>query len=562
MMSWLKGLSSSDHRKAHRLKSPLLVAYYWDGDAPVAHEVQNISLTGFYLVTKERWRPGTIVTMVLQRTESAQANPAAREYIAVASKVVRLGKDGVGFAFIPLEERSSDTEQALKSRPAGKKAIQRFLEQLKSDQGHAIFGHIEAILKTKLSGRNPATSTPKGNVMERLKDESGQALIISALCMTCLLGFVGLATDVGIVFHEKRLLQIAADSAAIAGAAELNYANVATAARAAATQNGFTNGVSGATVAVNGPPTGPVVGPHAGNAGYVEVIVTQNQSTIFLGLFGHGVMPVTARAVATLGVGQGCVYTLGSSGTGIAWNGSGATNIPTCSILDNAGLNFTGSGNVTAQAIGVVGSYSNTGSGSLTPRPPTAIAPISDPLAFLTPPANPGSCIGGPGNLVNGSSSVTLQPGCYNGLTISGSGAVTLNPGLYYINGPFSLTGSGAVSGTNVTFYLPNSNSASFTTNGSGALTLSAPTSGVRNGILIYQDPSNTAAMSVKGSGGLNLQGVIYAPGSALTISGSGASQIYTALVTKSLTFNGSGALQDYAIKNPAPPFTAAKLVE
>jgi hypothetical protein len=118
------------------------------------------------------------------------------------------------------------------------------------------------------------------------------------------------------------------------------------------------------------------------------------------------------------------------------------------------------------------------------------------------------------------------------------------------------------VSGTNVTFYLPNSNNASVNTNGSGALNLAAPTTGAYNGILFYQNPSNTNAMSINGSGGLNLQGILYAPGAPLTLNGSGSSQFYTAIVTSSLTFNGSGSLQDYAIKNSASPLTAARLVE
>src|SRR5258705_13870207 len=101
--------------------------------------------------------------------------------------------------------------------------------------------------------------------MKRLKDESGQALIITALCMTCLFGFAALATDVGLMLREKRLLQIAADSAAIAGALELNYSStsVTSAAQAASAQNGYTNGTNGATVTVNGPPGGPLYGPHA-----------------------------------------------------------------------------------------------------------------------------------------------------------------------------------------------------------------------------------------------------------------------------------------------------------
>jgi hypothetical protein len=142
----LMRLSSSEHRQAERIKAPLLVGYYWDGAAPAAHAIQNISSTGFYLVTKERWPLGTIVTMTLQRSDIVHGNSGAEANIAVLSKVVRLGEDGVGFAFILLEARG------LKRGPAGKKALSRFLEQLKLDRGHAIIGHIEAMLKTKLAG--------------------------------------------------------------------------------------------------------------------------------------------------------------------------------------------------------------------------------------------------------------------------------------------------------------------------------------------------------------------------------------------------------------------------
>src|SRR6478752_5405869 len=86
--------------------------------------------------------------------------------------------------------------------------------------------------------------------MKRMRDESGQALILVALCLTCILGFVGFATDVGVLLHAKRNLQIAADAAAIAGANEINIdaTQVVAAAKAASAQNGFTNGVNGTTV--------------------------------------------------------------------------------------------------------------------------------------------------------------------------------------------------------------------------------------------------------------------------------------------------------------------------
>jgi hypothetical protein len=154
--NWFKRLSVSEHRRAQRTKSPLLVAYYWDGAAPMSRTIQNISSTGFYLVTKERWLPGTMVTMTLQRTDMAHENSRTEPHISVLSKVVRLDEYGVGFDFIPLEAHPGD----LKSRPVGKKALTRFLDQLKLDRGHAIMGYVEAMLKTKLSGQNSGSAIP------------------------------------------------------------------------------------------------------------------------------------------------------------------------------------------------------------------------------------------------------------------------------------------------------------------------------------------------------------------------------------------------------------------
>ena len=79
-----------------------------------------------------------------------------------------------------------------------------------------------------------------------LRDESGQTLIFVAVSMTVILGFLAMAADVGTLLHDKRNLQIAADSAAIAGAVEEKVSSVTgdiqAAGQTASTQNGFTNG--------------------------------------------------------------------------------------------------------------------------------------------------------------------------------------------------------------------------------------------------------------------------------------------------------------------------------
>jgi hypothetical protein len=97
-----------------------------------------------------------MVTMTLQRTDSALGHSGTEPHIAVLTKVVRLDEDGVGFSFIPLDAHPGD----LKSKPVDKKALLRFLEQLKLDRGRAIIGHIEAMLKTKLSGQNSGSAIP------------------------------------------------------------------------------------------------------------------------------------------------------------------------------------------------------------------------------------------------------------------------------------------------------------------------------------------------------------------------------------------------------------------
>jgi hypothetical protein len=137
---WFKKLTSSDLRKAPRAELPTLVAYYWDGSVPIAHEIRNISSTGFYLLTKERWHPGTVVTMTLQRSDGAKESLNTEHYISVLSKVIRLDKDGVGFAFVPLEATGSDSTKAPSGKPAGKRALAKFLEQLGLEQGCVVIG--------------------------------------------------------------------------------------------------------------------------------------------------------------------------------------------------------------------------------------------------------------------------------------------------------------------------------------------------------------------------------------------------------------------------------------
>lgn len=401
--------------------------------------------------------------------------------------------------------------------------------------------------------------------MKILGDERGQAMMLMLLCMTCLLGFVALAVDIGMMFRAKRVMQIAADSAAVAGAAELNYGDVTAAADAAATQNGLTNGANGATVAINTPPQ---TGPHAGNARYVEAIVGQNQPTFFLKLFRLNTMNVKARAVATLANTENCIYTLNPNGVDFLMSGGDTLTAPDCGIVDdstsNQALMVSGTDQLTARWIGTVGHTLESGFVNVTPNPVSGIAAETNPLQFLPAPTfNAGSC-----TALIVTANTTLGPPeaggtvCYSSLLISGYGInVTLQPGMYVMDGPFIVSGSPTITGNGVTFYFPNAG-ASFIDSGLTTLNLTAPTSGTYNGILLYQDPSDTQPMILSGGNNSTFTGIFYLPTANLLISGLDNDSLYADIVAGSLTISGIVHIYDYADVNPNSPLTSARLVE
>lgn len=417
--------------------------------------------------------------------------------------------------------------------------------------------------------------------MKRLCNESGQTLVVAAISLTVMLGFVGFATDMGVQLREKRLVQTAADASAMAAASQLIplygqnglNTNMSTAGLAAATQNGFTNGSGGATVNLYDPPTD---GPYAGVSGYVEAVVSQNSPTWFMKAVGTSSMTVTGEAVSTLGQGSTCIYALGTSGIALNGNNSGGIYAPGCGVQDNSNISVVGSANITAQSLGVVGSAAaNAGNinngGSTSPSPTYGVAPVSDPLAYLTPPSyTPSSCTAPPaagqgGWVSPGSATIGPASGgtvCYNGLTIANGMNVTLNPGTYIINGTMSIQGGTTVTGSNVSFYFPSSGDTLSIANGT-TVSLSAPTTGGLAGILFWQSSADTTAINLAGGSSVSLQGTFYAPSAALTLSNNNGTNIYLDLVVNSFTITGSGTLKSYqALTGSYNPFKAVQLVE
>lgn len=127
--TWLERWWSPDPRRAPREVLPGLAAYYWNGAAPEPHGIRDISSSGLYVVTEERWYPGTLVLMTLQRTDVGEE--VEERSIAVQSRAVRWGNDGVGLKFVLPDAQDMKRGHNMLTDGADRKALERFLQRLK-----------------------------------------------------------------------------------------------------------------------------------------------------------------------------------------------------------------------------------------------------------------------------------------------------------------------------------------------------------------------------------------------------------------------------------------------
>jgi len=90
--------------RAERRESPALAAFHWDGPNPRQNYVANISSSGAYLLTRERWNAGDILSLTLQRSGVFENSNHRR--FTVQAKAIRRDGDGVAVEF--LMPRGSD----------------------------------------------------------------------------------------------------------------------------------------------------------------------------------------------------------------------------------------------------------------------------------------------------------------------------------------------------------------------------------------------------------------------------------------------------------------------
>ena len=130
--SWLErwlfpDTSGQDKRSGARKPAPGLVAHFWTGGPPKSQPVRDISATGMYVVTEERWYLGTQIRITL--TKTLEDGPPAGRSITVMATAARWGNDGVGLEFVWNTARKTQRHEPLLSEGADGEQLGQFVEQ-------------------------------------------------------------------------------------------------------------------------------------------------------------------------------------------------------------------------------------------------------------------------------------------------------------------------------------------------------------------------------------------------------------------------------------------------
>ena len=384
----------------------------------------------------------------------------------------------------------------------------------------------------------------------------GSIAVMTGLLGTVLIGCGALAVDVGQWQTSTAALQGAADATAYAAAIVASNGNSSVAVAegyAVAAANGYVNGQNGVTVTIRSPPTS---GGEVSNSSAVEVTITQTMQQTLSGVVLASAPVAKGRAVAKPLQGT-CILALGTTGTGLTGSDGAAMDSHTCNIYVNSSDPCATSFSAASTVIGyddyIVGQTCGVGlsaSGRLT----TSAAAAADPYASRTIPTPSGEClsVSVAGNGAYGS----LDPGTYCDVSASSGATIYMSPGLYvFKGGSLSLSGGstltapgsggGNSSGATLVFTNNGSTYGTVTVSGGSTIDIYPMTTGPTAGIAIWMDPAGASDVSMSGASSMNVIGAVYAPGSAINLSGGStvsSSSPCVQFVAKTVNLSGSGS--------------------
>ena len=364
--------------------------------------------------------------------------------------------------------------------------------------------------------------------MDRLETQrrvKGQVLVIFALSSFVIAGFMALALDVGFLMSERRETQSAADAAALAGAYAMLLGETNATIASDAFDYAAANDVNTNDATIQVTTTGDRW------SGQVEVTILQPVQRFFLGAVYTGPWEVSATAVANIDDVREAEYALiALDCPGIGVNGSMFIDVIDGSVMSNCDIfdfaDGTGSNILltdgTLDAGGVItpaeGWYAPEGMWGSRP-------PINDPLAGATPPHGLETIEADAVPDCFHVDACTLVPGNYTDLgTIRVKGTMTLLPGAYYFSGTSIVLqdSNSRIEGDGVMLYFDGPTNNTFFDPKTGAVHLTAPAvapyTGWPEGVVLWI--ANCSRFDSQGNEEFYLEGVFYAPCSAVTLHG------------------------------------------
>ena len=374
-----------------------------------------------------------------------------------------------------------------------------------------------------------------------------------ALSLPAIVGAFGFGTEVGYWQLNQRKVQNVADTAAYTAAVSLRSGGLSDAIQQAANIAADESGYVGArgTIVVEQP---PVSGAFSGDSTAVEVIVTENLPRMFTSLFAEDTtVAVVGRAVAQLTEGSGaCILALDPSASGaVTFIGSSTSYLIGCrvhanSVADDAVL-VTGSAAVETPCVSASGDVDADSGLTLTDcaNPNGGATAMADPYASLPKPEFATAACKSKTTFGGSPSSVyNITEGRYCG-GLKAQRTVNMAPGTYVIDGgELDITSTSNVSGSGVVFFLTNG--ATVKMNGGSTSTLSAPTSGDYEGVLIFVDGDDPyATHKINGNSSSVFDGAIYASNGHVDIlGGSTSGGACPPIVARTIDFSGTTTLQ------------------
>jgi Flp pilus assembly protein TadG len=415
-------------------------------------------------------------------------------------------------------------------------------------------------------------------------DRKGASAVMTALMLPVIVGFVGLAIDVGVWQVNKRKLQGVVDqavySAAMAAYSGATVAQATIEAKAVFAQAGLVDGVGGVAVTVSNPATS---GAYTANSKSWQVTATMTQQLYFSGLFLNNAPTLSTRGVALQGysttsggtvtttAGTGCTLTLDTTAQyATEVTNNGAVSVSTCALFTNSNhasaLGCYNNCTVASNTYTVGGVYN---AGSMTGTNYTNQTAVADPYRTLTTPttAKEGSCLTSTKVVAGSGATTTISAGRYcGGIDFKGSGkTLVMNAGTYYVESIFNIgTGATLNATAGVTIVIIGSYCLGDTNNTcqhpdegiAGTFNVTAPTSNTSSttgdtnnykGVALYMSNSTYRQHQFANGSTINVQGTLYAPAQKFSFNNNStiSSSKCMKIVSLRLTINNNGQMRN-----------------